>query len=627
MNVGSSFSHYFNRTSVSTEKGFLKFARQVKVDGLKPACLPKNNLLERKKTMSANQLSLSALRQFAPSNSPLFAYRIESSGSPMNDWARHISVNDLFRRELEENSVLGGSVVIRAIEGDEQPALEKVKILSLSYATRVFGNSDDAKEFVRCVRSIADPQAAQFELEQIASHYYRECRKERPVPEVLKEMALLGMEMTRVTTSINDLEIEVIETEIGEVKLTPTDVKRVAEAQKNLPPLAQATPNYDAEMQAVKKKLLRGSLSKANQDEFAAFYLADDGKSLEELDDDFRRFEAHEQYDEDGLLGLRMSGSQHTEVVLELDAEITADYLPEDVQPLAKLLQLVFVGFEIGGRAAQSARHFVACRKIENHDDCRAREAFRLNAPFVETEKPVASAFSILPLQRDEITEWVDLNLDALYSREAIRSARRVSVGRKGERLEFTVNQTVNPDFDEKQYANNILHILLEQTERDFHLSSLRRNAVYQSIYLQIRRAKDTAVLSQTAEIARRAKDEKRLSLKEYTALSTVAKSQFARLSAARPSATLYRFEKEIASADSRKIGYLKWAMYGSNQPAHPVHGLPRQEVQRAWTALKNRELILKQKAASEFDRARQQQLQFNRAGAAQQVRVTPANH
>ncbi len=577
--------------------------------------------------MSANQLSLSALRQFAPSNSPLFAYRIESSGSPMNDWARHISVNDLFRRELEENSVLGGSVVIRAIEGDEQPALEKVKILSLSYATRVFGNSDDAKEFVRCVRSIADPQAAQFELEQIASHYYRECRKERPVPEVLKEMALLGMEMTRVTTSINDLEIEVIETEIGEVKLTPTDVKRVAEAQKNLPPLAQATPNYDAEMQAVKKKLLRGSLSKANQDEFAAFYLADDSKSLEELDDDFRRFEAHEQYDEDGLLGLRMSGSQHTEVVLELDAEITADYLPEDVQPLAKLLQLVFVGFEIGGRAAQSARHFVACRKIENHDDCRAREAFRLNAPFVETEKPVASAFSILPLQRDEITEWVDLNLDALYSREAIRSARRVSVGRKGERLEFTVNQTVNPDFDEKQYANNILHILLEQTERDFHLSSLRRNAVYQSIYLQIRRAKDTAVLSQTAEIARRAKDEKRLSLKEYTALSTVAKSQFARLSAARPSATLYRFEKEIASADSRKIGYLKWAMYGSNQPAHPVHGLPRQEVQRAWTALKNRELILKQKAASEFDRARQQQLQFNRAGAAQQVRVTPANH
>jgi hypothetical protein len=576
--------------------------------------------------MSANQLSLACLREFAPSNSPLFAYRIESSGSPMNDWARHISVNDLFRRELEENCVLGGNVVVRAVEGDETPALERVKILSLSYATRVFGNAEDAKEFVRCVKSIADPQAAQFELEQIASHYYRECRQGRPVPEVLKEMALLGMEMTLVTASVNDLEIEATETEIREVKLTPADEKRVAEAQKNLPPLAPPTPNYDAEMQAVKKKLSRGSLSKANQDEFADFYLSENGKSLEELDDDFRRFDAHEQYDEDGLLGLRMSGSQHTEVVLELDGEITAEYLPEAVQPLAKMLQLVFVGHEIGGRAAQSARHFVACRKIENADNIRAREAFRLNAPFVESAMPRAAEFQVLPLTRGEILEWIDLNLDALYSREVVRSARRVTTGRNGERLEFTVNQTVNPDFNEKQYASQVLQILFEQTERDFHLSSLRRNAVYQSIYLQIRRAKDTAILAQTAEIARRAKGEKRLNLKEYTALSAVAKSQFSRLAGERPSPALYALEKEINRADSRKIGFLKWAMYGSNQPAHPVHNLPRQEVQKAWAALKNREQILKQ--ANESERGRQQQLQFNRANTAtQQVRVSPANH
>jgi hypothetical protein len=314
--------------------------------------------------MSANQLSLSALREFAPVSSPLFAYRIESSGSPMNDWARHIEHNKLFRRELEENSVLGGNVVVRTVEGDEQPALERVKILSLSYATRVFGNAEDAKEFVRCVKAIADPQAAQFELEQIASHYYRECRG-RNVTEVLKEMAMLGMEMTRVTASINELEIETTETEIGEFKLTPADEKRVRDAQKNLSSLPEPTPNFDAEMQAVKNKLTRGSLSKANQDEFAAYYLTDEGKSIEQIDDDFRRFEAHEQYDEDGLLGLRMSGSQYTEVVLELDAEITAEYLPETVQPLAKMLQLVFVGYEIGGRAAQAARHFIACRKID----------------------------------------------------------------------------------------------------------------------------------------------------------------------------------------------------------------------------------------------------------------------
>lgn len=577
--------------------------------------------------MSANQLSLSALRDFAPINSPLFAYRIESSGSPMNDWARHISNNDLFRRELEENSILGGNVVVRAVEGDEQPALERVKILSLAYATRVFGNSDDAKEFVRCVKAIADPQAAQFELEQIASHYYRECRQGRTVSEVLKEMALLGMEMTRVTVSINDLEIEAAETEIGEIKLNERDEKRIREAQKNLPPLDEPTPNFDAEMRSLARRLSRSGITSVKGDEFADYYLTSEGKSIDEFEEDLERFYAHEQYDEDGLLGLRMSGSAHTEVVLELDAEITAEYLPTDIQPLAKLLQLVFVGHEIGGRAARGARHFVACRKIENTDNIRAREAFLRRAPFVETEKPSADGFSVLPLTRGEITEWIDLNLDALYSREVVRVARRVTTGKKGEWLEFTVGQTVNPDFDEKQYAGSILHILLEQTERDFHLSALRRNHVYQSIYLQIRRAKDTAVLTQTAEIARRAKDEKRLSLKEYTALSTVAKSQFARLNDARPSQALYRLEKEIAAADSRKIGYLKWAMYGANQPAHPVHGLPRQEVQRAWAALKNREQILKQKAAGELDRLRQQQFQFGLASAASQIKVTPVSH
>jgi hypothetical protein len=332
----------------------------------------------------------------------------------------------------------------------------------LSYATRIFGNVEDAKEFVRCVKAIADPQAAQYELEQIASHYYRECRQ-RPIPEVLKEMALLGMEMTRVTASVNDLEIETVETEISEIELTTADKKRVRQAQKNLPPLNEPTPNFDAEMRAVEKRLSRSSVTKFKQDEFAAFYLSDEGKTLEELDDDFRRFDAHEQYDEDGLLGLRMSGSSHTEVVLEFDAEITAEYLPEDVQPLAKLLQLAFVGYEIGGRAARVARHFIACRKIEMSDNIRARKAFRINAPFIETEKPILEKFSVLPLTRPEISEWIDLNLDALYSREAVRLVRRVSVGKKGEWLEYAVRQTVNPDFDEKQYASQILQILLAQ--------------------------------------------------------------------------------------------------------------------------------------------------------------------
>ncbi|HRH41594.1 MAG TPA: hypothetical protein PKY82_08125 [Pyrinomonadaceae bacterium] len=575
--------------------------------------------------MSANQLSMSCLREFAPSNSPLFAYRIESTGSPMHDWAQHIAANNLFRRDLEETSLLGGNVVVRAVEGDEKPALERVKILSLTYATRVFGNVEDAKEFVRCVRSIADPQATQFELEQIAGFYYRECRQ-RKTPEVLKEMAFLGMEMTLVTAEANELEIEHSETEIREIELTAADKKRVRQAQKHLPLLPAPTPNFDAEMKSVEKRLSRTLITKATRDEFAAYYLSDAGKTLGELDEDFRKFDAHEQYTEDGLFGLNMSGTTHTEVVLELNAEVTAEYLPETIQPLAKTLGLIFVGYEIGGRTAQVARHFIACRKIEDLDNIRAREAFRLNFPFVETTKPQLTEFSLLPLKRAEISEWIDLQLDLVYSREVVRLGRRVGIGKDGSWQEFTVNQTVNPEFDEKQYASQILHILLEQMERDFHLSSLRRNEVYQSVYLKIRGAQDTAILAQTAENARRAKEEKRLNLKEYTTLSTVAKSQFGKLNNARPSATFYRLEKEIRHADTRKISYLKWAMYGSNLPTHPIHKLPKQEVQRAWTALRSRDLILKQKAA-ESNRFLQPQLQFNQTYPNSQVKVTPIVH
>lgn len=581
--------------------------------------------------MSANHLSLNILREFAPSNSPLFAYRLESTGSPMHDWAKHIGANNMFRRDLEETSLLGGNVVVRAVEGDEKPALERVKILSLVYATRFFGNADDAMEFVRCVQAIADPQASQFELEQIASHYYRECRT-RTIAEVLKEMAFLGMELALVTIDRNNLiiegtEIETEKFEPAEIKFTVADERRIREAQKNLPPLPEKTPNFEAEMQAIEKRLSRSRISKAAVDEYAAYFLADEGKSISELDEDFRRFDAHEQYDEDGLLNLKMSGSTHTEVVLELDAEITAEYLPEEVQPLAKHLQLAFVGYEIGGRAAQSARHFIVCRKIENSDNMLARDAFRLNAPFIETEKPALTEFSLSPLSRHEISEWIDLQLDEIYAHEVIRNARRVSIAKTGESIEFIVKQTVNPDFDEKQYTSQVLQILIEQMERDFHFAHLRRNEVYQNIYLKIRNAKDTAVLTQTAEIARHAKEEKRLNLKEYTALSTVAKSQFGRLNSARPSSTLYRLVKEIEAADSRKIGYLKWAMYGTNQPAHPVHNLPKQEVQRAWTTLKERDLVLKQEAADQFNNLRQQQLQFNRPNVNSQVKVTPSVH
>ncbi|MGE0247721.1 MAG: hypothetical protein AB7Q37_19065, partial [Pyrinomonadaceae bacterium] len=142
----------------------------------------------------------------------------------MQDWCRHLSENAPHRRELEEFAVLG-DVVVRIADELEPEPLERVKIMSLEYAIRTLGNEVDGREFVRCVRAISSPDASQYEYEQIAAYYYREIRR-RGAPEVLKEMGLLGLHMESVTSTNADREIDFVETEIGEQRLTVADQRR-----------------------------------------------------------------------------------------------------------------------------------------------------------------------------------------------------------------------------------------------------------------------------------------------------------------------------------------------------------------------------------------------------------------
>ena len=64
--------------------------------------------------------------------------------------------------ELEEFSILG-DVVVRIANELEPEALDRVRIMSLEYAMKVLSDETDAKEFVRCVKAIASPDAGQFE--------------------------------------------------------------------------------------------------------------------------------------------------------------------------------------------------------------------------------------------------------------------------------------------------------------------------------------------------------------------------------------------------------------------------------------------------------------------------------
>ena len=193
----------------------------------------------------AEKLNIEQLRKHAPQN-PILAFSPLNTGSPMQDWCSHLADNPLRRMELEEFAILG-DVVVRIADELEPEPIDRVRIMSLEYAVKTLGNEDDGREFVRCVKAIASPDAGQFEYEQIAAYYYREIR-ERGVSEVLMEMGLLGMQLEAVTATNSDREIGFEEFERSEQKLTVADQRRVRDVAADRMPLPPRCPNFDDEM-------------------------------------------------------------------------------------------------------------------------------------------------------------------------------------------------------------------------------------------------------------------------------------------------------------------------------------------------------------------------------------------
>ena len=514
----------------------------------------------------AERISIEQLRKHAPNNQML-AFMPVNTGSPMQDWCAHLSSNPLRRRELEEFSILG-DVVVRIADELEPEALDRVRIMSLEYAMKVLSDETDAKEFVRCVKAIASPDAGQYEFEQIAAYYYGEIRR-RGVSEVLMEMGLLGMQLEAVTAVVSDREIDFKESTAIEQKLSVADQRRVQEATKNRQPLPPKCPNFDDEMQAVLRRVGRQKISRMIFDDFADFYLEGGDKSIEELDGDFTTFEQLEQFDENGLIGITMSSSQRSVVVFDLDCEIDADCLPGESRELYAQIPKLFVGHSLGGGAVQEGRRMINC----------AGWSMPSRHPFPD----------------QEFEEWMALSLDRIYHRKVIRSARRIySFGKgkgkgKGENIEVLVDQEINPDFEEMQYVASVLRLLWQKQYSDFHLRSLRHDT-FQETYLAIRGTSDTADL---ADLKKKAyadfKDQKRLTLKEFTALNTVAKSQEVRLKD-RFSKEARKWLRKVESATHGQIRFLKFALYNDTE----AKAFKRQEKQKLWDAVRARETELK---------------------------------
>jgi hypothetical protein len=203
----------------------------------------------------------------------------QNFGSPFNDTSEHISSLGLARLDFERGAVAGE--VIYTVEGDLAPTSqqeEEARIATLAYALRKLGNSEDAAEFMRCLNEICKEGDARYR--QIAASYYYSEIAERGAAPVLKEMALIAMNLASLNPAMEEVESdsEIVYALRGESK--PRSL-------------------FDREV-AVVERMIRGrrKISGLAHDEWAEWLndLDANGATVEELDDAFRHVEALDQY-------------------------------------------------------------------------------------------------------------------------------------------------------------------------------------------------------------------------------------------------------------------------------------------------------------------------------------------
>jgi hypothetical protein len=137
-----------------------------------------------------------------------------------------------------------------------------------------------------------------------------------------------------------------------------------------------------------------------------------------------------------------------------------------------------------------------------------------------------------------------------------------------------------------QHFTRQVLEAILNECEQDFHLTAQRKNRAYRHFYIGIRHAADTGEVSELMKQAYEVRQNGELSVKHFIALNTAAANQRERLSSTPLSATALKLIKEITTASEKKLKYLAWAMYGNNQPSHPIHTLHSREQTRVWEVM-----------------------------------------
>jgi plasmid stabilization system protein ParE len=291
------------------------------------------------------------------SNRSIFIPR--DTGSPHDSLMDHISsLGPIARLDFERCAIAGE--VIYTVEGDSTPVSqqdEEARIATLAYALKKLGNRADAAEFMRCLNAICEEGDARY-WQVAASYYYNEIAGRGTGP-VLKEMALIAMQLASlnpVTEEVEDGSQEVYAL-CGESKPRSLFDREVAEVERMI-------------------RGRRKSMCFAHN-EWTEWLndLEANGASLKELDDAFTHVEALDQYDEGGAI-IHMSAHERTVACGRLDHEFTPDDLPEQARHLAVYLRRAYTDgvkideiwddinaqldalFPIKGRTAQGGRFF-----------------------------------------------------------------------------------------------------------------------------------------------------------------------------------------------------------------------------------------------------------------------------
>lgn len=510
--------------------------------------------------MLQHTASLSNYQIFQPVN----------TGSPRWDLYSHLSrLPQTARIDFEDHSLAGGLII--RVEPDLGSASEReaeAKIVSVPFAVRALGNMEDAVEFIRCVNLIAGADARAFNLQLVASYFYGEART-RPVHEVLKEMALLALEMTAVTATeeerrFGDISETVLDVSEEYSQLSQSDRRALSHrrAAEVLGETEDETSIFELEQRAIAR--FRVHTSGFAYDEFAAYQIECESllENADEADALYESFEAvYEQYDENSVVSLHMSDGERVLCVGSLDDDVDAESLPEESRHLAReLYRLYAAGFPLRDRGEESGEEGVI---LPSHQrDPRTGERF-------ETTVIVYG-----------LDTWLDAAIDAVYHERVLRTVRHLvcvplpRVPRRTVRMEtfvpllVTVDETkrgvttrtqelrhvlrrvevsltasrlheqtgtieICPHAAEREQTRAVLEVLLERMKSDYHTRGLHTSAIYRELVAQIAPATDTGVVAKLKKEAWDHKENRRLPLKLFIAFNTRADVRQAALESA----------------------------------------------------------------------------------------------